>query len=156
RHRRGRRRAGRAGHPRGPRRRGLHAADLHQAGGGPADAVLRGHRAARLAQLRQGQLQGPVRGHRARAGPPRHVVRHPMRSPSEPPDYKDYVDALRATHPDLAEAFEGYFGIGSVIEWMKGHGLSRTPIDLVGQDEFEYDFVIELGPEGSWLVFGVT
>ena len=42
-------RAGRAGHPRRPRRRGLHAADLHQAGRGPADAVLRDHRAARLA-----------------------------------------------------------------------------------------------------------
>ena len=40
-------RAGRAGHPGGPRRRGLHAADLHQAGRGPADAVLRDHPAAR-------------------------------------------------------------------------------------------------------------
>jgi hypothetical protein len=79
-----------------------------------------------------------------------------MRSPSEPPDYRDYVDRLRASHPDLADEFEGYFGIGSVIDWMKEHGLSRASVDLFPQDDYEYVFLIELAPEGNWLVFGVT
>ncbi len=57
-----------AGHPRRSRRRGVHAANLHEAGGRSADVVLRDHRAARLAELRQGKLQSAVRGHRARAG----------------------------------------------------------------------------------------
>ena len=57
-----------AGHPRRPRRRGLPAAGVHQAGGRPADAVLRGHRAPRRALVRGGELQGAVRGDRARAG----------------------------------------------------------------------------------------
>ena len=51
-----------------PGRGRLPAADLHQAGAGPADGVLRADRAARLARLRQGQLQGAVRGDRAGAG----------------------------------------------------------------------------------------
>ena len=58
----------RAGDPRRPRRRGLPAADLHQAGRRPADRLLRDHRAPRRARLRRGQLQGAVRGDRARAG----------------------------------------------------------------------------------------
>ena len=61
----------RLGHPGRPRRRGLPAADLHQAGRRPPDGLLRDHRAPRLARLRRGQLQGPVRGDRARAGPER-------------------------------------------------------------------------------------
>jgi len=67
-------RPGRIGHPRRSRRRGVHAPDLHQTGGRPADAVFRDHRAARLEELRQGQLQGAVRGDRTRAGPPRHAI----------------------------------------------------------------------------------
>ncbi|CAA9228381.1 MAG: 4-hydroxyphenylpyruvate dioxygenase, partial [uncultured Corynebacteriales bacterium] len=63
--------AARAADPGRPGRGRLPAADLHQAGAGPADGVLRADRAARVRGLRQGQLQGPVRGHRARAGPPR-------------------------------------------------------------------------------------
>src|SRR5262249_8974845 len=56
-------------------RRGVHAPDLHQAGPGPADAVLRDHRAAGVAELRQGELQGALRGDRAGAGGSRYTVR---------------------------------------------------------------------------------
>jgi hypothetical protein len=77
-------------------------------------------------------------------------------TPTAPPDYLEYVDALRADHADLAGEFEGYFGIVSVLEWMKANSLSSAPVDLVGQDEYEYDFLIQWGPEGRWLVFGVT
>ena len=58
----------RAPDPRRPRRRRLPAADLHEDGAGPADALLRGDRAPRRARLRRRQLQGAVRGDRARAG----------------------------------------------------------------------------------------
>ena len=51
-----------------PRRRGLPAAALHQAGAGPPDDVLRDHPAQGREELRQGQLQGAVRGDRAGAG----------------------------------------------------------------------------------------
>ena len=47
---------------------GLSAADLQQAGAGPADAVLRDHSAEGRQELRQGELQGAVRGDRAGAG----------------------------------------------------------------------------------------
>ena len=46
-----------ARHPGRPRRRGLPAPDLHQAGRGPPDALLRDHRAARLARLRRGNFK---------------------------------------------------------------------------------------------------
>ena len=47
-------------HPGGSRRRRLHAADLHQAGGRSADVVLRSHSAQGQPQLRQGKFQGVV------------------------------------------------------------------------------------------------
>ena len=31
-----------------------------------------------------------------------------------------------------------------------------SSIDLIGMDEFEYDFLVEVKPEGLWLTFGVT
>ena len=54
-----------ARHPRRPRRRGLPAADLHQADRRPPDGLPGGHRAPRRARLRRRQLQGALRGHRA-------------------------------------------------------------------------------------------
>src|SRR5205823_4154635 len=57
-----------ARHPRRPRRRRVPAADLHEDGAGPSDALLRGDRAPRRARVRRRQLQGAVRGDRARAG----------------------------------------------------------------------------------------
>ena len=87
--RRGHRRPAPARHPGRPRRRGLPAADLHQAGRRPSDRLLRDHRATRRARLRRGQLQGAVRGDRARAGPERkprrHEVRHARKDPPQAP-----------------------------------------------------------------------
>ena len=68
RHPRPRRHPPRTQDPRGPGRGRVSAADLHQAGPGPADGLLRDHRAARVDGLRQGQLQGAVRGDREGAG----------------------------------------------------------------------------------------
>ena len=107
--RRGPGRAGRAGHPRGPRRRGLHAADLHQAGRGPADAVLRGHPAPRRprASARATSRRCSRRSSASRpgAGPSDPTTAGgPMRSPvPSRPEYPRLL-RLRAARQDLPAA----------------------------------------------------
>jgi hypothetical protein len=71
-------------------------------------------------------------------------------------DYPNYVAALGADHPDLAAELAGFQGIEQVLDWMKRRGLCHTSIDIIGQDEFHYDFLLELSPGGEWLAFGVT
>ena len=70
--------------------------------------------------------------------------------------YPDYVERLRAREPALAEEFAPFTGITGVLDWMKRRNLSTTAVDIVGQDEFHYDFLIHLGPGGRWASFGVT
>jgi hypothetical protein len=72
------------------------------------------------------------------------------------PDYSEYVQALRADLPDLAEEVSAFQGITSVLDWMKRRSLGQAAVDIVGQDEFHYDFLIEFEPGGRWLSFGVT
>jgi hypothetical protein len=74
----------------------------------------------------------------------------------DPPEYAAYVEALRAGAPDLARDVEAFPGIGQVLDWMQRKGLDLKRIDFVPQDEFEYDFLLELGAGGRWLAFGVT
>jgi hypothetical protein len=69
-------------------------------------------------------------------------------------EYPDYVDAMKMDHPHLVEAIAGFQGISHVLDWMSQESLNT--IDMVGQDEFEYDFMVRLEPGESWLVFGVT
>jgi hypothetical protein len=71
-------------------------------------------------------------------------------------DYPDYVEALRADSLELAEELAAFTGITSVLDWMKRRGLNQAAVDIVGQDEFHYDFLIELEPGGRWVAFGVT
>jgi hypothetical protein len=71
-------------------------------------------------------------------------------------DYSDAVDALRRQHPDLAEQVARFTGITGVLAWMREHGLARGAVDIVGQDEFHYDFLVELERGGHWIAFGVT
>ena len=73
-----------------------------------------------------------------------------------PLEYDDYVEQLRASHPQLAAAFSGRDSIEHVIEWMKQRGFPPGSVDMVGQDEFSYDFLIQLDAAGRWLVFGVN
>jgi hypothetical protein len=72
-----------------------------------------------------------------------------------PLEYCDYVDRLRADWPDLAAALVGRDSIEHVVEWLKQRGFPPGSVDLVGQDEFSYDFLIRLDA-GHWLVFGVN
>jgi hypothetical protein len=78
------------------------------------------------------------------------------RPPVTLPEYADYVVKLRAAAPDLADELADFHGIGQVLSWMVQRARNRVPVDTVGQDEFEYDFLMELEPGGRWLAFGVT
>jgi hypothetical protein len=71
-------------------------------------------------------------------------------------DYQDHVKELARSNPDLAALVAGWSSLESVLEWMKEKDFPPGSIDLIGQDEFEYDFLLELEPKGQWLAFGVT
>lgn len=71
-------------------------------------------------------------------------------------NYPEYVDALRSIRPDLAAEVADFTGVSGVLRWMQARGLAGTAVDIVGQDEFESDFLIRLGHEGKWLAFGIT
>jgi len=70
-------------------------------------------------------------------------------------EYADYLEDLRASHPHLAADFAPD-SLENVLQWMARRGLPSGSVDLVGQDEFSYDFLIELEPAGRFLVFGVN
>jgi hypothetical protein len=71
-------------------------------------------------------------------------------------EYHDYAMELSREHPELARQIAGWSGMESVLEWMTARGFPPGSIDLIAQDEFESDFLIELEPRGHWLAFGVT
>jgi hypothetical protein len=71
------------------------------------------------------------------------------------PEYEEYVARLRIQSPELAAGVGGFKGISWVLEWMERRGLNHG-VDIVGQDEFHYDFLIRLDAEDHWIVFGVT
>jgi hypothetical protein len=70
--------------------------------------------------------------------------------------YPDHVGRLRETDAVLAGQLADFHGIEQVLTWMQQTGRIRAAVDMVGQDEFEYEFLVELEPGGRWLVFGVT
>jgi hypothetical protein len=72
------------------------------------------------------------------------------------PEYPHYADRLQAEAPDLAREIAAFTGIEQVLAWMQQRGLGQAAIDIVGQDEFSYDFLVELEKDGRWLAFGVT
>jgi hypothetical protein len=74
----------------------------------------------------------------------------------ELPDYPYYADKLRANLPDVAAEIATFTGVEQVLTWMQQRGLIGRAVDIVGQDEFSYDFLVELEPAGRWLAFGVT
>jgi hypothetical protein len=77
--------------------------------------------------------------------------------PPVPLDYPGYLRLLRTEAVELADEFASFTGVKDVLDWMQRRGLlGRDGIDMVGQDEFHYDFLIQLEPNGRWLAFGVT
>jgi hypothetical protein len=71
-------------------------------------------------------------------------------------EYADHVQALRAEFPDLAAEVTSFRSAEHVLQWMQRRGLTQTAVDLVGMDEFSYDFLIQLEPGGRWISFGVS
>jgi hypothetical protein len=71
-------------------------------------------------------------------------------------DYPGYVEGLRATLPEVAREVAAFTGVGQVLDWIQRKGMNLKTIEFVPQDEFEYDFLLELEPTGRWLAFGVT
>jgi hypothetical protein len=71
-------------------------------------------------------------------------------------EYGDYVEILRRQDSKLAGEVSSFQGLDAVLSWMQDRRLPQGCLDLVGQDEFEYDFVVRLDEENRWLVFGIT
>lgn len=74
----------------------------------------------------------------------------------KPLDFPEYATMLRAELPDVAAEIAAFTGIEQVLTWMQRRGLTAHDVDIVGQDEFSYDFLVELATGGRWLAFGVT
>ena len=70
-------------------------------------------------------------------------------------DYPDYVEQLRAAEPELAATFAAFTGLESVLNWLNRRGVAAGAVDIVGMDEFHYDFLVRL-EDGRWAAFGVT
>jgi hypothetical protein len=73
-----------------------------------------------------------------------------------PPEFAEYVAELSAEDPDLARDFAGFHGIEDVLQWMSRRTVGRADVDIVGQDEFHYDFLVRFDATERWLAFGVT
>jgi hypothetical protein len=74
----------------------------------------------------------------------------------ELPEYPHYVARLCAELPELAAEVVDFTGVEHVLIWMQRRGLIGASVDIVGQDEFNYDFLVEWEQGGRWLAFGVT
>lgn len=70
--------------------------------------------------------------------------------------YANHVTALREALPELAAEVAPFHGLEAVLRWMQRRGLTQATVDLIGMDEFSYDFLIQLEPAGRWIAFGVT
>jgi hypothetical protein len=66
------------------------------------------------------------------------------------------VNTLRGCLPALAEEIAAFRGLSDLLDWFQRTGRSHSPVDIIGLDEFEYDFLIQRVPDGDWLVFGIT
>ena len=71
-------------------------------------------------------------------------------------EYADYVSALRDEEADLADEVASFRGLEQVLQWMQRRGLTQAAVDLIGMDEFSYDFLIQFEAAGRWIAFGVT
>lgn len=70
--------------------------------------------------------------------------------------YADDLLRVREIAPEVAAEISSFTGVGQVADWLsqRAHGPPR--IDMIAMDEFEYDFLVEVEPNGRWLAFGVT
>jgi hypothetical protein len=71
-------------------------------------------------------------------------------------NYADGIPGVAVRNPGLARELAEFRGVSDVLEWMQRTGRTQAAVDIVGQDEFHYDFLIELKQGGDWLAFGIT
>ncbi|MCI0639167.1 MAG: hypothetical protein L0Y72_14310 [Gemmataceae bacterium] len=71
-------------------------------------------------------------------------------------ELSEYMEELKRDWPALAAEIGSFLGLDAVLAWMQARGFPPGSVDIVAQDEFEHDFLVELEPGGRWLVFGVT
>jgi len=71
-------------------------------------------------------------------------------------EYSDHVAALANEYPELAVQFARSDSLENVMDWMETRDLPAGTVDIIGQDEFSYDFLIRLETPDRWLVFGVN
>jgi hypothetical protein len=70
-------------------------------------------------------------------------------------EYADYIAMLRDRDTVLADELAELHGVDEILQWMQHRGLSSAAVDIVGQYEFSYDFLVQLAPQ-RWLSFGLT
>ncbi|MGE3804267.1 MAG: hypothetical protein AB7K24_06310 [Gemmataceae bacterium] len=70
-------------------------------------------------------------------------------------DYAQHIERLRSSEPGLAVALADFRSLEQVLDWLRVRGLPFTNLDLVTQDEYSHDLLIEL-PEKRYLVFGMS
>lgn len=71
-------------------------------------------------------------------------------------EYTTTLNELRSRLPELAAVFDTFGGVSDVLKWMETSGRAKAAVDMISQDEFEYDFLIALNAQGEWLSFGLT
>lgn len=71
-------------------------------------------------------------------------------------EYADHIEDLRVDHPELAAVFGRSDSLENILDWMKERNLPGGAVDIIGQDEFSYDFLVRLDEAERWLAFGVN
>ncbi len=74
------------------------------------------------------------------------------RSASLPLDYPDYMRLLAGLNiRNSPMTISSCSSVKEVLDWMQRQGtVGSNGVDMVGQDEFEYDFLIRLGQDDRW------
>lgn len=70
--------------------------------------------------------------------------------------YKMDIEALKPEHSDLADFFSRVSTLEKVFEWVRHNPDNAGEIELIPQDEFSHDMIVELTDRPGWLVAGVT
>lgn len=69
--------------------------------------------------------------------------------------YAKSVLAFRNSHPELASELSNFDSLEGVLNWVRGRGGSIADIEVVPQDEFCHDVIVETSP-GVFLAFETT
>ena len=70
--------------------------------------------------------------------------------------YADFLPALAATHPALAETVAPFRSLEHVLDWLKCDGFDLRALDVIAQDEYCHDLIVPLPDSGEYLAFGMT